>query len=149
MPLPNFYKFHIVNNTGVTIEFSTDGANNTFVITAVPWKFNSSGALEYGSELTLFADPTADLTDGSSLEAAAELDNTSNLFLGLYCRASLLTDAVTVGVLDIFWEWSTDGSAGTYPSDEADFLAEEDLEWLANIISASTAEDRGANFTIE
>lgn len=148
MPLPNFYKFHIVNNTGVTIEFSTDGANNTFTITAVPWKFNSSGALVYGAELTLFADPTADLTNGSSLEAAAEIDNTSNLYLGLFCRASLLTDAVTAGVVDIFWEWSTDGATGTYPSDEADFNAEEDLTWLANIVTDSPAEDRGANFEI-
>ena len=147
--LPNFYKFHIVNNTGATIQFSTDGANNTFTITAVPWKFDSNGALEYGSELTLFADPTADLTDGSSLEAAAEIDNTTNKYLGLLCRASLLTDATTSGVVDIFWEWSTDGSSGTYPSDEGDFNAEEDLEWLANIVSDDPAEDRGVNFRIE
>lgn len=146
--IPNFYKFHIVNNTGVTIEFSTDGANNTFTITAVPWKFDSDGALEYGSELTLFADPTADLSDASALEASAELDNTTNKFLGLLCHAALLTNAVTVGSLDIYWEWSTDGATGTYPSDSNDIIVAEDLAFIKTIISASTSEDRSINFRL-
>ena len=146
--LPNYYKFHIINDTGATIEFSTDGANNSFVITAVPWKFDTDGALEYGSEITLFADPTSDLTDTSSLEAAAEVNNTVNKYLGLLCHAILTTDAATAGTLNIYWEWSTDGATGTYPSDATDYQADEDLIFIRPVITASTNEDRAINFAL-
>jgi len=73
--IPNFYKLHIVNNTGAQIDFGTDGPNNSFVITAVGWNFNSSGVLVYGSQQTIFADPTVDLADLASVEAAADTFN--------------------------------------------------------------------------
>ena len=147
--LPTDFKFHIVNNTGVTIEFSTDGANNTFTIKVEGWKFNSSGALVFhGSEDTWFADPTADLTDGSSLEAAAAVDNGTDLFLGAHCIASFVTDAATAGSLDIYYEYSTDGGT-TYPSDAADFDPEEDLILVASIQVGTTTEDRTVNFEMD
>ena len=147
--LPKHFKFHIVNNTGVTIEFNTDDANNTFTIKAEGWKLTSAGALEFhGSEDTWFADPTADLADGSSAEAASAVDNSSDLFLGAHCIASLVTDAATNGSLDIFVEYATDGGT-TYPSDAADFDAEEDLILVASIKCGTTTEDRTVNFEVE
>lgn len=149
--LPNFYKFHIVNNTGLTIEFSTDGANNTLTMKAVPWKFDSDGALEYGSELTLMADPTADLTNGSAVEAASEIDNTTNKFLGLQCYVHIATDAVLTanGSIDVYWEWSTDGSSGTFPSDATDtFDAETDLLHVGSIPTVSGDTNKAINFYI-
>lgn len=145
--LGHFYKFHIVNNTGVTIEFNTDSANNTFTIMGRGWKFDSNGALVYSSELTLFADPTADLTDGSSAESATATDNSSNLYLGVECIATLLTDAATSGTLDIYYEHSTDGGT-VYPSDSADFDPEVDLIHVGSITVGTTTEDRALNFSI-
>jgi len=150
--LPNYFKLHIVNNTGAQIDFSTDGANNNCVITGVPWKFNSSGALEYGSEQTLFADPTADLANGGSVEAATEMNNTSNLYLGYFCRCTTDSDNASSGTIDIYWEHSTDGAAGTYPSDETDFVADEDLTWVGQVVqpggSAGSPDARGTAFTL-
>lgn len=147
--LAKHFKFHIVNNTGVTIEFSTDGANNTFTITAEGWNFDSSGGLVFhGSEDTWFADPTSDLTDGSSLEAAAAVDNSTDLFLGAHCTAALITDAATDGTLEIYYEFSTDGGT-TYPSDATDFIAAEDLIFLTQISGGTTTEDRTVNFEMK
>jgi len=150
--LPNYFKIHIVNNTGAQIDFSTDGANNNFVITGIGWKFDSNGALTYGSEQTLFADPTADLANATSVEAATEMDNTSNLYLGYFCRATTDSDNANTGSIDIYWEYSTDGAAGTYVSDEGGFTADEDLIWIAQVIntggSAGSPNARGVNFTL-
>lgn len=145
--LPRNYKFHIVNNSGVTIEFSTDDANNTFTIKGRGWKYTSAGALSYGSEQTCFADPTSDLADGSSLEAASEVDNSTDLFLGMHFIASLVTDAATSGTLDIYYEYSTDGGT-TYPSDAPDFDTEADLIYVASIPLGTTTEDRTVNFEL-
>jgi len=148
MSLPSFFKLHIVNNTGASIQFSTDGANNNMVITGLPWKY-TSGAIEYGSEVTLFADPSSDLADNASTEGA-EYDNSSNKWLGMFCRATFDSDNTSAGAVDIMWEWSTDGSAsGTYVSDETDFDAEQDLRWLSQVTSAGSAnEARGVTFEI-
>ncbi len=150
MSLPEFFKLIIVNNTGAQIDFSTDGGNNTFVITGQGYKFDSNGALEYGAEVTIFADPGADLPNGSSAEGA-EFDNSSDKFIGMLLRASLQTDNNSEGRIDIFWEWSTDGSAGgSYPSDEDDFDPEEDLDLIRSVLVAATVDEhRGTNFRLE
>lgn len=150
MSLPEFFKLVIVNNTGAQIDFSTDGANNTFVVTGQGYKFDSNGALEYGSEVTIFADPAADLADGAAAEGA-EFDNSSDKFIGMLLRASLETDNNSAGRIDIFWEWSTDGSAGgSYPSDEDDFDPELDLDLIKSLIVAATADQhRGTNLRLE
>ena len=148
--LPQHFKFHVINNTGATIEFSTDGANNTFTIKARPWKYTSGALAYHTSELTWFADPTADLTSGADLEAASAVDNSTNLFLGAHCTASLETDAAVDGTLDIYYECSTDGGT-TYPSDAADFdenVLESDLIYVASIACDSTDDDRSINFEL-
>jgi hypothetical protein len=145
MSLSKYFKLHIVNNTGATINFGTGAANNTFVIMGMPWKL-TSGALVYGTEATIFADPSSDLTNGSSTEGS-EIDNSSNLNLGYFCRADLQTDNASAGTVDIYVEYAT--ATGVYPSDEADFDAEEDLIWVAQVVSGGTAaEHRGCNFTL-
>lgn len=145
--LGQHFKFHIVNKSGATIEFSTDGANNTFTIKAILWKFDSDGAVVHSSEVTLFADPTADLADGNSLEAASAYDNSTNHYIGAECIAALLTDAPTSGSLDIYYEHSTDGGT-VYPSDANDFNPEQDLIFVGSIQLGSTTEDRTINFSI-
>ena len=146
--LPQHYKFHIQNRTGATIEFSTDGANNSFTILGRGWKW-ASGAVSYGTEFTAFADPTADLAAGTSLEAASAVDNSTDLFVGAHFIATITTDAAAAatGMIDIYVEYSTDGGT-TYPSDAADFIATEDLIHVASINCASTSEDRSVNFEL-
>jgi hypothetical protein len=140
MALPNYYKFHIYNGTGVTLDFSAD---DTFTITAIPYK-TVDGVLTYGSRITLFAQPTADVATGAMLEAASEVDNSSNDYEGLFCKATLVSDDSPDGNLEIYWEWSEgDGAADTYPSDSGDFDATRlraDLQ-LAAIMSPAGASD--------
>ena len=146
--LPEDFKFHIYNDTGVTIEFSTDGPNNTFTIKSRGWKYGTDGAVTYDtSENTWFADPTADLATATGLEAASAVDNGTDLWVGAHCIASLVTDAATDGNLEIYMEASTDGGT-TYPSDAADFDTQEDLQLVAVIALGTTTEDRSVNFEI-
>jgi hypothetical protein len=145
---PDYSKFHIVNNTGQTLPFQTTGTNN-FVITGKPWKFDSSGVLTYGSEVTLFADNDTSLANAAALEGA-EFNNTTNKWLGMFCIAKLVTSAVATaqGGVDIYWEWSTDGAAGTYPSDAAEWVIAEDLVRIRRVQTKATNETRSVNFRI-
>ncbi len=149
--LPKFYRFRIVNEMGAQIDFSGDDANNTFVINAEGWKFDSSGALVYSSsELNVFLDPTANLPDGLAAGGASQ-DNSSDLFMGLNCYAKFTTDCASSGRLDIYYEYSTDGGT-TYPSDAADLVESEDLIFRRSIIhpggSAGSPQVKAVNFSI-
>ena len=79
-----------------------------------------------------------------------EVDNSSNLFLGYHCLASFEGDNNSAGTIDIFVEYSTDGSAaGTYPSDSNDFDIEKDLTWVGQIVTAASADEhRSTNFVL-
>lgn len=146
--LPRDYRFHIVNNSGVTIEFATDAANNTFAITGRGWKFTSGALAYHGSELTLMPTQSAsDVADTISLVSDSDISNATNLFIGMHCTAALVTDAATDGTLDIYYEYSTDG-ASTWPSDAVDFDAEADLIHVASISLGTTTEDRTINFEL-
>ncbi len=148
--LPEDYRFHIENQMGAQIDFSTDGANNSFDIQAIGWKFDSNGALVYGSEFEVFADPSADLSDAASVEGGSE-NNTTNLFLGIHCIATFVTDVAVSGQLDIYFEHSTDGGT-VYPSDAADLVLSEDLIFIRSIIhpggSAGSPDTKRVNFSI-
>ncbi|MHA2162514.1 MAG: hypothetical protein ACXABF_08835 [Candidatus Thorarchaeota archaeon] len=129
----------------MTIEFSTDSANNTFTIKAEGWKFTSGGAVSYnGSADTWMSSPTSDLTDGSAAVSSAVV-NTTDLFIGAHCNAALTTDAAVSGTLDIFVEYSVDGGT-TWPSDAADFDEEQDLDFVTSIRVGTTSEDRSVPF---
>lgn len=143
--LGEHYRFHIVNNGGATVQFSTDGANNSFTIDAILWKFDSNGEVVHSTETELFADPSADLSDGSSAEGSS-VDNSSNHYIGAECIAIFESDATLDGTIDIYYEQSTDGGT-TFPSDAADFQIEEDLQLVASI-RVDTNEDRSINFSI-
>lgn len=141
------FRFLIVNKTGATIQFSTDSANNTFTITGRGWKLDSEGGVTYGSEQTLMSSPGADLNNNASAEGTA-VDNSSNLYFGYHCTATLTTDAATAGTIDIYLEWSTDGGT-TFPSDAPDFDPEVDLIGpIRQVATDSSNDDRTTNFTI-
>ena len=142
--LPRDFRIIVINETGVTIEFTTDSANNTLLIDAIPWKLDSAGAVVFGSEINIFTDG-ADLSDSASQEGTA-IANDINLNMGMHCTAILTTDAVTVGTIDIYIEYSSDD--GTFPSDSPDFQAVEDLIHVGSLPTASANEDRAINFEL-
>jgi len=148
--LPKFYRFRIENQMGAQIDFSSDGANNSFIINAEGWKFDSNGALVYSSELNVFLDPTADLADAAAVEGTSQ-DNGTNLFLGLNCYAIFTTDCASAGRIDIYYEYSTDGGT-TYPSDAADLVESEDLKFIRSIVhpggGAGAPDVKAVNFAI-
>lgn len=155
--LPDNYRFRIVNQMGATIEFSADSANNTFTISGMSWKFDTDGALLYSTEFTVFADPSADLTDTSAAEGAIIDNAVSNggidFALGLNCVATLVTDCANAGRLEIYLEHETDGGAGSdWPSDAADLVESEDLIFIRSIIhpggGAGAPDTKRVNFSI-
>lgn len=145
--LGRHWRFRIVNNTGATIQFSADDANNTFTIDGRSYLIDpSTGKISWeSSEQTVFADPTSDLSDGASLAGATQ-DNSSDGYTGFKGIATLLTDAAVDGQIDIYLEESTDGGS-TWPSDAADFQADEDLIHVAALF-CDTNDDRSVNLEI-
>lgn len=120
MALPNYYKLHIFNDTGETLAF---GDLDTIDISGLPWKRGSDGSLTYGSPFSLFSTPGANVVDQAEAEGS-ELDNTVNLYEGLFCTAALVATGSPDGDIPIYWEWSQGGgAAGYYPSDAPDFDA--------------------------
>jgi len=146
--LPNYFKFQLYNTTGGTIEFSTDAANNTFTITAIPWKYTNKGAIEYGSSTTIFSNPSADLADNSTTESA-EFDNTTDGWLGLFCKADFSTDVALTGTASIYWEWSSsDTAGGSYPSDDTVYFPASNAIFLSQLPTSATTGSRGVNFQV-
>ncbi len=150
MALPEYFKIHVHNATGAAIEFTTDSANNTLTIKGLPWNRDSNGALAYGSEVSLY-DDSGDLAD-DAMDSGSEIDNSSNKYEGMFCRAALTTDASTSGDIMIYISWTTSGGAGgTYPegSDDTDKdTIEADLVLVGKLSTDSTDDDRGCNFEI-
>ena len=148
--LPDNYRFRIENRMGAQIDFSTDGANNTFTIQAMGWKFDSNGVLVYSTEFEVFADPSADLGDTNAAEGAV-IDNGTNLYLGVHCVATFETDIGVAGRLDIYFEHATDGGT-VFPSDAASLIESEDLIFIRSIIhpggGAGASTIKRVNFSI-
>lgn len=149
MPLPKTFRVYGVNRAGAEIEFGTDGLNNSLILTAVPWKYSETGAITYGSEITIISDPTSDLADGASV-VSSTIDNSSNKWLGLHCTANLTTDATVSGRISFYMEFSTDGGT-TWPTDADDTdetTFHDDLIFIGSIKCTSTDPDRGGNFVV-
>ena len=143
--LPAYFKLTIKNSGDNQLDFSTDGANNTFTVKGYGVKLDGT----FGAQETLFADPTADLASNAFLDAASEINNSSNQYIGYWCTAELLTDANDAdGQVDIFLQWSNDkAAAATYVSDAGDYDGDQDLVFVGQVRHTATAsEDRHSNF---
>jgi len=129
--LAQHFRFHIVNNIGVDMDLSSNSANEIFQLNFRKWKITTGGALEYDGEGTLTS-TAADVANGASFELTAD-NNSTDLHWGLHGEYSFQTDDATAdGTVDLYVEWSTDGGT-EYPSDAADFNAEEDLQFVASL----------------
>lgn len=101
MPLPSTYRYTAYN---------ASGASSDITVEEQAWKFDSNGALSYGTWTTrMNAVTTAD----GALGTGATVDNSTAKNIG----ANLLVSATgtgTAGVITIFLEFSDDGGT-TWP----------------------------------
>ena len=148
---PQYFKLHVVNKMGATIDFNADSANNVLLIELLPWKITTGGALSFGTKLDRDLGSSNDLADGASLPISTAIDNSSNLDFGFDCWVSLESDCASAGQIEIYMEKSVDGGT-TYPSDSADWDAEEDGILVAVLLhaggSAGSPDFRSTNFEI-
>ena len=116
MALPKFFEVLLFSDTA--IEFSTDSANNTLVVTMMPWKFDSNGAREWGAEVT-FTKAATDLSANSFAIVGSEYDNSANKWIGADFTFEFEADIACTPTLHI--QASTNAAGGDYPDDQADF----------------------------
>ncbi|MBN1609241.1 MAG: hypothetical protein JW940_21605 [Polyangiaceae bacterium] len=75
------------------------------------WKYDSSGALSYSSEVTRSNNASiADDADGNCNGATGYEDNSSDKYLGLHGRATVTTGTgATDGLVELWLQFSPDG----------------------------------------
>jgi hypothetical protein len=117
--LPQFYKFITVNNSGQTLTF-TEGARLNLKVTG--WFITpSTGKIDY----TQLSDDNAGFPSGTVVDGdevlSTEIDNTSNLFLGLHVQLEVTHDegAAADGTFVVFMEGGD--ATGELPSDASGY----------------------------
>lgn len=107
--LPQFFRFIVVNNSGQTVTYNSNGRVNLKVTF---WHLNQAGSV---TKLVYTQDVDDDLSfvaadtwaDGAE-EKSDEIDNTANLFLGLHVQLEITHDegaAVLAGTsFDIYMD---------------------------------------------
>jgi len=138
--LPQFRTYVLVNNSGQTLDFDANGRVN---LKETAWFITpSTGKIDY----TQLADDdmgftaTDTITNGSEIISTAELDNTSNLYIGSQLQLEITHDAggLADGTFDLYistgdatTELETDASG--YDSAELNKLKQIDsLTWHAS-----------------
>ena len=151
--LPQFYEIWAVNNLGFDIDASSNSASEHLKVYLQPWKFGTSGALEYlasGSEVSLSV--ASDVADGGAVIVGAAQDNSTNLYLGFNGRVEISSDDTGhVGTVDLYMVGSSDGGT-TYPSDHANFNVEEDGIPIGSLTfdhDGTGTDVKGANISYE
>lgn len=128
--LPQDYKFHIVNKTGVQLDFSSNSANEKADLDFTKWKRDANNDITYDSETNLAL--SSDVANDGSDEFTAQ-DNSTDKYEGLFGRLTIETDNASAdGYVQLYAEWTGDGGT-TFPSDAADFDPEKDLVLLGSL----------------
>ncbi len=118
--LNQYYRFHIVNNSGQTVTYDTAGGR--IVLHVQPFYINpSTGKIVYSGNSSI-----AVLTGGNTVAnggfiKTAEQDNSSDLFLGALVSVEVKHDegAAAEGTFDIYYESHL--QSGFLPSDHDGF----------------------------
>lgn len=94
---------------------NTQNQNVTVTLTYRPYKFDSSGAISYGSEVTAISAVSVTATTGTTAQTA--VDNSSALNIGAEITVSLTAASATngTGAMTVTLERSTDGGT-TWPT---------------------------------
>lgn len=94
---------------------NTQNQNVTVTLTYRPYKFSSTGAITYGSEVTAISAVSVTATTGSTAQTA--VDNSTDLNVGAELTLSLTAASATngTGAMTVTLERSTDGGT-TWPT---------------------------------
>lgn len=129
MPLPQFRKYVLVNNSGQTLTYNNNGRIN---IKETAWYVNpATGKIVYAalSDDDMGFVAASSLADGAEIVGDVELNNTSNLYIGSQIQIEITHDEGTAadGTFDLYvasgdatGELQTDASG--YASAEANKL---------------------------
>ncbi|QNN23511.1 hypothetical protein HED60_14920 [Planctomycetales bacterium ZRK34] len=135
--LPRNYRLVVLNETGQTLDLSSNSANEKITVTLRPWKI-ASGVLYYGDEISSAG--STNLVDGGH-EVLGAIDNSVNLYMGASGVLKVETDnASAAGVVSLYIEHSTDGG-NTWPSGLTDFNPELHADFVAQVQITSTLDD--------
>lgn len=99
------FRLSVNNQTGVNVDVT---------IQARQWKFDSSGALVYASEVEVFNE-TAIASSSTAWTADTAVDNSSNLYIGADLEIIVTPASSATGTVLIQIQRSTDGGT-TWPS---------------------------------
>ena len=144
--LAKFWRLHMINNTGQTMDFD---AGARIAIRVMAWKI-SSGNLTFDTVITedLGFIATNTIADGGIVEGTV-VDNTSELQWGFNGTFEITHDVdAALGSVDLYLE--TSDNDGNWPSDSDDFVIT-DLILLQSMAIDNSAVDvsRSKNFRYE
>jgi len=141
-------RFVAVNNTSTAMVYNS-GAR--IAVSYRPWRFDSSGAIYYGAEVTgvlnNFGAGETISASGAPSDPGDVQDNSTNLYLGIHGSFLAITNGAGNGNIDLYVEASgVDG----WPSDNStESLASEDSTYVcSNIFSFGIPSSKLTNFSI-
>ena len=139
------HRFIVHNNeTSVTLDFSTNAANESATVTYKGKKPTSSAGISYGSEQSQSA--STDIINGGT-EALTTIDNTTDNWFGIDGVFEVVTDNASAdGDVVLLHEISTDGGT-TWPSAAADWDPDTDADVVA-VLTLGGAETVSTSFEI-
>lgn len=130
------YRLVVLNESGAALTGLT--------CTLEPWKLDSSGAMVYGSEITVsglsttLANQTADASD--------TIDNSTNKYLGFACTWGITVGSSMSGTASLYLQHSTDG--GTDWPDIISSATPDEVEGeLLDVIKLNSQTSRNGGFT--
>jgi len=140
--LSKYYGFVVVNNTGQTLTYNSNGRINLKI---TPFYINSStGKITYG---TTVSDDcgfgAADSTADGGEDPSSEQDNSSNLYTNALVQLEITHDEGTAadGTYDIYYEGSD--ATGDLPSDQSGYDDAEtnQLTFVGSLLWHSSGDD--------
>jgi len=143
--LAKYYRFRVLNDTDQTITYANAGRVD---LAWIPYKFGTTGALEYGTEVTQEVIASGETIAADAEDEGAVVDNSTDLYIGLKGTFRVVADvSSTDGTVYLYVEESTDNTI--WPSDQADFEIT-DLFFVAAVALSTDAVDEGRakNFEI-
>lgn len=143
--IAKYWRLHVYWVGDQTLTYN-DGARVN--VRSSPWKYDSNGALSYGTTITddMGFGAGQTIATGGSSEGDVN-DNTSNLYLGIKGFFEVIADLTsTDGIAYLYLEESDDNS--NWPSDAADYDITKDLQLVSTLELSTDAvdEDRSTNF---
>jgi len=141
--LPQFYKFIVVNNSGSLLTYNNNGRINLKVTAVIITPATGKVAYAQLSDDDLGFIAASTLADGAEIVGDVEIDNTSNLYMGLQVQLEITHDegAAADGTFDIYLDGGD--ATGELASDATGYSNAEanGLEWVGSLTWESNGGD--------